>query len=634
MINYEKPSRVDYIEDVVWELINSQMGDYWCDVITWFSRYEPKDRAVRFVWDSLFTNRYIQSIYMYKGMFKFVLYLYKSENEPDFKYEYSPKRINIIDDFWKTNFKLSTGAFSGKPFVMEDNQVYKIARIYGFAYKESHKPKIYKDKGIKFMVNRFYDVETRKNGKSEWVAGLGIFVQQNPFKNDAQPEVFASGPVKEQSDIIRKKAMDFVKNNGSLLNEYEAYNTRRFLTYSGGTFKSLPFNPEALEGQNPSLAINTEYHQAKSDIMVNSQESAINASRPNSLMLFDTTKGEGINGVAHLRENQYKDYIDKQLREPDKVLFENVSTFMAELDPDDDYADFLSNWETNIFRKSTPMLGLIISLDSLQQEWNGAKNNPVQRREFLIKKGGRWIGVKSGLFEFNELIDSNAKWENQFKLDELEGESCIVAIDLANTTDTNAITTIFKGVKDNKDIFLTNSHIFVPRETLEQRADKERKPYHKWIQDGYVTLAGNKAIDFSLIAAYINNIIHKYRVVKILYDKAFFHNVKTYLVDKYKIDESLFEDVPQRAVELSSPMEDLIKKVVDKEFYYFGNPVTIDHFLNMSPQITSNGLLYFQKTKQEQRIDIFATNVIGMKMFNELKPIGSDLTEGIKTWVF
>lgn len=634
MIKFEKPSRIDYIEDIVWELINSKQGDYWCKVITWFSRYETKDRAIQFVWDSLFTNKYIQSIYMYKGMLKFILYLYKAEFEDDFKYEYSSNRINIIDKFWKTNFKLSTGAFSGKPFVMEANQVYKIARIYGFAYKESHKPKIYQDKGIKFMVNRFYDVETRKNGKSEWVAGLGVFVQQNPFTNDAQPEVFASGPVKEQSDIIRKKAMDFVKGQEILSKEYEAINTRRFLTYGGGTFKSLPFNPESLEGQNPSLAINTEYHQAKSDLMVNSQESAINASRPNSLMLFDTTKGEGINGVAHLRENQYKDYIDKQLFEPNEVLFENISTFMAELDPDDDYADFLSEWDNNIFRKSTPMLGLIIALDALQQEWKAAKNNPTQRREFLIKKGGRWIGSKVGLFEFNDLIDSNEKWKQHFKLEDLDDQPCVVAIDLANTTDTNAVTTIFKGNHENKDIFLTNSHIFVPRETLEQRADKERKPYHKWIQDGFVTLAGEKAIDFGKIAAYINNILHKYKVVKILYDKAFFHNVKTYLVDKYKIDESLFLDVPQRAVELSSPMEDLIKKVVDKEFYYFNNPVTIDHFLNMAPQVTSNGLLYFQKTKQEQRIDIFATNVIGMKMFNELKPIGSSLVEEITTWTF
>lgn len=629
---YKKPSRIDFIEQVVYELINGREGYYWGKVISWFAKYEPEDDGVRFIWDSIFTDRYIQSIYMYKGMLKFVLYLYKWKHEPNFKYEYNPDRINFISNFWVNNFILSEGAFQ-KKFKMEANQIYKICRLYGFSMKENKKANIWKDKGIKFMVNKFYDVETRKNGKSEFFAALGVFVQLNPFGNDARPQIYISGPVKDQSAILWNKAKNFVKVNPVLSNIYEANNTRRLITYAGGNFTALAFTTEGSDGFNPSLTVNTEYHQVPNDLMVNSQESAQNASRPNALIIYDTTKGLGINGVAYNREYRYKDNVDAQLENPKETKFENIATFMAELDPPDEYSDFDSPWETNIFRKSTPMVGVIIALEAIQKEWNEAKNEPSARREFLIKKGGRWIGAKSSMFEHHDLIESNNKWKDTWSPDDLKNQECFISIDLANTTDTNAITTVFKGVTNNgQDIFLSKSHIFVPRDTLEMRKDKERKPYDAWIEQGHVSLAGDRSIDYSKIADYINNLMGMYKVKKILYDKAFFHHVKTYLVDKHKVSESMFEDVPQNAVNLSAPMEDLIKKIVDHQFYFFENPVTIDHFINMSPSHTSAGLLYFQKTKQEQRIDIFATNVIAMKRYNELSPIGKAREVDIETW--
>lgn len=635
MIKYKKPSFVDYIEDELLKLINGDEGEYWGNVITWFSRYKPEDDGVQFIWDSLFTNKYIQSRYMYRGMLKFVLYLYKWKNEEDFKYEYSSERVNTIKEFWESNYKLTTASFAGRVFKLEANQMYKIVRIYGFAVKEKLKDEIYKDKGIKFMTNRFYDVETRKNGKSEWIAGLGVFVQQNPFGNDAQPEVFAAGPQKDQSDIIWKKAKDLVKSSELLLAEYEAINTRRFLTWGGGVFQSLPFEVRALEGRNPSLSINTEYHQAASDIMVNSQESALNASRPNSLSVFDTTKGEGINGVAYQREHMYKENIDAQLEKPREVLFENISTFMAELDPEDDFDYFMNDWEDNVFRKSTPMLGIIVALSMLQQEWAQAKDVPNKRREFLIKKGGKWIGNKIGLFEMDQLIQSNEKHKKSIKEKDLKGAECYIVVDLANTTDTNAVSVIFKAVdKNNIEIPVLKSHIFVPRETMDQRERMERKPYSKWVQDGYVSLSGKKSINFKDIAEYIKTLMSVYKVKAILYDQYYFHMIKTYLIEIYGISEHNFEAIKQNAETISSPMEDLIKKIVDGRFYYLGNPVTLDHFLNMAPSFTRNNQMYYQKTKQTQRIDIWSTAVTGMVRFNNLNPISIRNDEGMETWVF
>lgn len=636
MIEYKK-IETDYKDEVVLELLfDKKNGNYWCKVFDWFRWYKPQDGGVQFIWDSFFANnKYIQCIYMYKEMIKKILFLYKYYHDPEFHFNYNPHIINGIKQFWESNFVFTSSAFSGNTFYLEPNQLYKIFLMYGFSYKSKYKPRAYKNLGIRFMVNKFYDVETRKNGKSEFFAALAVFIQQNPFSNDASPSIFSSGADRETSKIILDKAQKMVKANSGLYTRYEAVNTVRFKTLAGGTFRDLPFNKKALEGQEPSFGVATEYHLHDTDLMVESIESAKAVGRPNSLLVFDTTKGLGINGVAFNREFRYKDLLDKQLGNPDLIVASNIATFIAEMDEQDRYEEFLNPWETNIFRKSTPMLGLTIDLKDVQEYWEEARLNPTTRKEFLIKKAGRWIGNKSSILEIQDLKDCDNKFKGKYKLENLRKAECIIAIDLANTGDTNAVTLLFKDVVNAVEIPIFHSHIFVPKETVDIRVIKERKPYFEWMENNWVSLSGDKAVDYKDIANYIIYLLENYNVQKIVYDRWHFHMVKTYLVNyDARISEGLLEEVQNNAATLSSPLSDLLNKIWKGNMYYFGNKVFADQFLNCVIQENTTGALYFTKSKQVNRIDIFATAVMGMVHFKDIRRIGTKTNGGIMSWKF
>lgn len=622
MIKYKLA--IDYKDQIIMELFTSENKEHWFKVMNWFRYVKIEDKGMQYMWDSFFTDKYLQSIYMYKGMLKHINNIYKAQFIDSFQYTYTPNITNKIAQWFKTQYKLTQGTFAGLDFELEDFQCYIMSRCWGLVKKRKFLKDEEKKLGIIFPVNKIWYGATRKNGKSELFAGIGDFLIHNPFGNDARPEIYSTGPDEKASAIIWDKGKALARSTESISNLFNKTNTRAFNTYNGGQFIKLPFKKEAIEGRNPSIGIVTEYHLHPTDEVVESFETAMNLSRINSLLFFDTTKGTGIYGVAYNREQQYKEVIEEQLAKPLDVIGINIATCFWELDDSDDYDWFDNEWETNIFRKSTPALGKIISLSALQQEWLIAKRDPLKRREFLIKKGGKWIGHNQAMFEMQDINACNQKYDGVYKLEDFakNKEECIIAVDLANTGDSNAVSLIFKDIKDGEEIPIVHSKIFIPHTTLEERVVKERKPYHDWCEKGFVESCGNKSVDHKVISDYIYQLMKKYNVKKIVFDPYQQHIIKTYLNDQGGISESWFTEVAQNAKTLSAPLEIMVNRIHRQLAYFFNNPVTTDHILGFKPDFNSTGGMYFVKTKQQQRIDIVATIVTGIAKLDLIKPIG------------
>lgn len=613
-------------EELESELLKAATENYWKVVNAWAKTYEPKDKGSQYAFDVVYSKKYLSCKAMINTCKRHVLYMYKYYHENDFKFEYNSARVNYLHEWWETNLFLTEGRFKGQPFRLADNQAFKIAELYGWNFK---------GKNNIFMTSKMYDVETRKNGKSQFFAGLSDLVVLNPFGNDAQPEVYFSGPKQDSSNTLYTKAQQMAKSNENLSSEFDKINTRNFVTYADGKIKALPYSVDALEGKNPSLVIGTEYHLHPNDEMINSAESASNDSRPNSLVIFDTTKGYGINGVAYVRELSYKDLINHQVNiDPFNTTSYNIFAFIAEVDKEDSPNDIMNPWETNPLRKSTPMLGVTLQLESLQNEWREARNNPTKRREFLIKKFGMWVGNLQGLVTIDDIQGSNTKQKLNLKIEDLEKQPCVIGVDLAMAHDTNAVSIIFKNQVDMRDVLVVIPKVFVPRDTVLERIEKEQLPYQQWIQDGHVIRSGDKTVDYKDIAEYIANACLKYDVKAICFDPYQSMTVKYHLTEARNIPTSLLKDVPQSAKELSAPMSLITQKILDKEYLDFDNPIQLSQILNVKPIITSSGGLYFKKDKSTGRIDLFAAMTTAVSEFAELPAINSKDVPMVTSWNF
>lgn len=615
-------------ENIPKELRQEAANNYWKVINNWaLNDYKPKDRGSQYAWDTLYTDKYLQCKAMINACKRHILYMYKSVHEEDFKFEYSSDAVNGIVEWFATHLSLTEGIFEGKPFLLEDNQVFQIAEMFGWSKKGQ-------DSYI-LMTDRAYNCQVRKQGKSQLLSGIADLIALNPFGNDSRPQIFFSGPIKDVSDILREKAMNMASASPTLRIEFDKMNTRNFTTYGGASIEALPFEKNAIEGRNPSFSVATEYHLHPDDKVVESIESAKNKSRPNSLLCFDTTKGTGIGGVAYKREAEYKKFIYEQVHvNPFETINANIFTFITEFDDEDSYEDIMLPWEKNPLRKSNPMLGITIDLEDLQNEWLQVRHSPDKRKEFIIKKVGRWIGNLQGLFSIDDLINSNNKWKDTWKtIDDLRGEKAAVSIDLSSTTDTNAIELNFKAKKDFRDVRITHLHTFISRDTMEERMGKEKLPYDEWIKKGWVTATVGKTVDYKEVANYIIELAKNFKIEKILYDPFQMATVKYHLMHIGKIDESLFQEVPQNAKTISAPLENLVKDILDERFYFFGNEVLLTQFLNVVPIAGPNGT-YFRKTNNSGRIDAFAAAVTGATYFTDMKEVGTKEGEIFRTWEF
>jgi phage terminase large subunit-like protein len=108
--------------------------------------------------------------------------------------------------------------------------------------------------------------------------------------------------------------------------------------------------------------------------------------------------------------------------------------------------------------------------------------------------------------------------------------------------------------------------------------------------------------------------------------------VKTYLINQAGINESYFQEVKNNSQNLSNPIEILINKVSKTQAYFGDNPVTMDQMLNFVPQFNMNGQIYFTKNKQENRIDIFATIIMGISQLDLIREIGKKSSFEFEAW--
>ncbi len=604
--------------------------NYWKVIDAWAKLYYPKDRGSQYAFDVVYSDKYLSCKAMINTCKRHILYMYKYYNEADFEYEYSTERVNFIFEWWEEHLKLTEGRFAGRKFKLEPNQAFKLSEIFGWTYKKEE------NGFLKFMVDKVYDSETRKNGKSQFMAGLSLFISLNPFMRDAQPEIYFSGPDESASKLIYTKSQQMALKDDRLQSEFKKINTRNFRTNGNGVIQALPFKVEKIEGRNPSFGVLTEYHLHQTDLMINSFESAKNDTRQ-SLIIFDTTKGIGINGPAHIRENQYKELIDHQVnKNPFETSAENILALVFEVDEWDDYDDIMNPWETNPLRKSTPMLGVTVKLKDLQNQWIEARNNPGQRIEFLIKKFGRWMGSLQGLVSISDIKQSNERNKDLFPngIEDLKGSPAIIGIDLAQTGDTNSIQIIFKKKHEGREILCSYNKVFIPNNKLIEREEKEKLPYRKWIEQDFVRSSGVKTVDYKAIADYIIWATDFFEIKEILYDPYQSAVVEYHLINIGKIPKYKVVEVPQGPKDLSAPMDIVTKKILDGDYYDFNNPIQATQILNVRPIITSSGGSYFIKNKNFGRIDSFAALVTGVTKFNELNAIDSQSSYKFETWTF
>lgn len=228
--------------------------------------------------------------------------------------------------------------------------------------------------------------------------------------------------------------------------------------------------------------------------------------------------------------------------------------------------------------------------------------------------------------QLNQRVDGTARFINPadwkangepFDPVELEGKRCFGGLDLSSTRDLTALGLWFPD--EGKALVFH----FVPKDTIKERAERDRVPYQLWAADGWIVTTPGRATDRATVARTLADIVQSFDVQSIGYDRWRFEDLGKLLEDE-GIALPLEPFVP--GVKTYAPAMDAFERaILDGKMQHNNNPVLGWQASNIVVEADSAGNRKPTKSKSFDRIDGLVTLIMacGVAATHEQQPTPS-----------
>lgn len=345
-----------------------------------------------------------------------------------------------------------------------------------------------------------YEEIPRKNGKSTQAAGVGI--DMLVCDGEMGAEVYAAATKKDQARIIFDEAKRMVANSPELAAEVARFKLNLSIESTASKFEPLSSDEKTLDGLNPHCVLIDELHKHKTRALLDVMDTAVGARRQ-PLIWIITTAGDDSPESVYAQENDYATKVLEGTVEDDSVF-----AFIATIDKEDRWDDPAA------WAKANPNLGISVKLDDLERQARKAAKSPSSLAAFKRLR----LNVRSAVAE--RAIDmevwrknSSGRWDPD-KLP--KGLRCWGGLDLSSKIDITAWAKLFEP--DERGIMKVAVRFWMPADTLEARADRDRLPYRRWVDEGWIEVTPGNVIDHAEIESAIVSDAERFGLQSIAYD--------------------------------------------------------------------------------------------------------------------
>lgn len=288
-------------------------------------------------------------------------------DEPDSEFFFDQDAADDVFEFFALtrHFEGAWGRGAGTPFELAPWQEFITGSLFGWRRRD--------DGTRRFRVG-WVEI-ARKNGKSTWLAVIGLFL----LCADGEPgaQVWNAATKLKQARIIHEAAIKIRTKSPELRHAIERFKDR--LVYRDSYFAPLARDAETEDGLNPHGALCDEVHAWPDGAMWDVLVSALGARRQ-PLFLAITTAGLNKWSFGASEHTYYRQLVDPASGIEDDSAF----VYIAELDPEDD------PFEESAWIKANPNLGVSVNLDYLRAQAKEARQKPRARNNFLVKHCNVW----------------------------------------------------------------------------------------------------------------------------------------------------------------------------------------------------------------------------------------------------
>jgi phage terminase large subunit-like protein len=468
-----------------------------------------------------------------------------ASKKKDYPYRFdekeAEKKIRLVELMPHTKGKWARGKQLVK---LEPWQKFGIACTFGWLRK----------KGGKRRFRESYWEVPRKNGKSVIAAGVGIamFVADGEFG----AEVYTGATTEKQAWEVFRPARLMVQRSPKLVEhmgiEVNAQNLCR--PEDGSRFEPIIGNPG--DGASPSCAIVDEYHEHPSATLYETMLTGMGA-REQPLMFIITTAGADIEGPCYDKRREVIEMLSGVT--PDEELFGWIWT----IDEGDDWKD------PKVLAKANPNMDVSVFQEYLESQQQRAVRQARFTNTFLTKHLNRWVTAKAGFFN---MVDWAKGADPSLRLEDFQGCSCILGLDLARKLDLVGMARVF--YRDEADgrrhYYSVAPRFWVPEDTVFS-SDNQRmaERLQKWVNTGHLWTSNGAEIDYRDILAEAIEARGKGAVEACPIDP----HGSTAL--QHQLDEEGMTPIviTQNFTHMSDPMKELEAAIASGRFHHDGNPI-------------------------------------------------------------
>lgn len=485
----------------------------------------------------------------------------KDLERPDL--DFREDRVQQVISFI-SQLKHFAGHHSGKPFILQPWQVFIIANIYGFYWKETNQRR--------FLIA--YLEMARKNGKTALSSALGLYHLMADGEDAAQ--VLLAANSKEQAHICYDMTSRFCKGFDPREDYLRRYRSDILFDENNSMLKVLAADSDKLDGFNCSFGIVDEYHSARTsnvrDVIRSSQ-----AMRINPLLLTITTAGFDKSLPCYELHKVCTEVI-AGLKEDDSMF-----SIIYSLDEEDNWMN-PENWI-----KANPNLGITVNESFIRKQIIQAKNNPSDEVGIKTKNLNIWCDTFETWIPDDYILRSTKR----LRFEDFTGQEVYIGVDLASTQDFTAVSYLF--YKENIKYFIIK--YYLPHESLSTRADKEL--YKEWARRKFLIITPGNVTDYNYITRDIIDVSKICSIFRIYYDK---YNATQWAINATEIGLPL-EPYSQTIGNFNAPTRELERAILSGECVFDDNPITRFCFCNVELRTDYNGNVKPNKGIRAKKID-------------------------------
>lgn len=464
-------------------------------------------------------------------------------------------------------------ALRNETIKLEPWQLFNTCSLFGWVTKESGH----------YRFQEAYLCVPRKNAKSTWAAGVGLY----KFAADGEygAEVYSGATTEKQAWEVFRPAKQMAERTQGLRKAFGIQVNAKGMVIEANGSRFEPVIGKPGDGSSPSGALVDEYHEHPDDTLYDTMKTGMGARR-NPLLLVITTAGSDRSGPCYQLQLDAQKMLEGQLK--NERWFANIYT----IDDGDSWQD-----ETSL-RKANPNYNVSVFGEYLLAQQHDAINSARKQNIFKTKHLNVWVNADVAWMNM-------AKWDASadptLSVEQFLGEQCWDSLDLASRIDIASKALLFTRVVEGK----THYYAFLKHYINERAVEESRgSHYPAWANEGRLTVTPGSVTDFNWIIDDLIEDTKRFIVREVPHDA--YQSQPLFQMASSRPDWNQnvqLVAIPQTVEKMSPAMKELEAIVLDGRFHHDGDPVLGWMVSNVVCHRDAKDNIYPRKQKEENKID-------------------------------